>query len=87
MGELQANRVDPGFQESNMKHSISGYLFGNLQGLNLTSGRDARWHIVSLVALIVWMKINTIKAIARQRQEQSYPSLAWKHSDVGSTET
>lgn len=33
-GELQVNRVDPAFQESNMKHSINGRLFGNLGCLN-----------------------------------------------------
>lgn len=47
-GELQVNRVDPAFQQSNMKHSINGRLFSNLDGLNLTSGRNARWHVMSL---------------------------------------
>lgn len=45
-GELQVNRLDLGFQESNKKHSINGRMFGNLLGLNLTAGRDARWHVV-----------------------------------------
>lgn len=44
--DLQVNRLDRGFQESNMKHSINGYLFGNLFGMNLTAGREARWHVV-----------------------------------------
>ncbi|KAL7648981.1 hypothetical protein ACMYSQ_012588 [Aspergillus niger] len=48
VGELQVNRLDPGFQESNLKHSINGRLFGNLEGLNLTVGRQARWHVQSL---------------------------------------
>lgn len=48
VGELQVNRLDPGFQESNLKHSINGRLFGNLEGLNLTVGRQARWHVVSV---------------------------------------
>lgn len=52
-GELQVNRLDPAFQQSNMKHSINGRLFGNLDGLNLTSGRDARWHVVSLGAAVM----------------------------------
>jgi len=47
-GQLQINRLDPGFQESNLKHSINGRMFGNLFGLNLTVGRDARWHVESL---------------------------------------
>ena len=41
-GELQVNRLDPGFQESNVKYTINGRIFGNLLGLNLTSGRNAR---------------------------------------------
>lgn len=45
--ELQVNRLDPSFQQSNMKHSINGRMFGNLFGLNLTVGRNARWHVVS----------------------------------------
>lgn len=40
-GELQTNRLDPGFIESNIKHTINGRLFGNLMGLNLTMGTDA----------------------------------------------
>jgi hypothetical protein len=48
VGQLQVNRLDPGFIESNIKHGINGRLFSNLQGLNLTVGRDARWHVVSL---------------------------------------
>lgn len=47
-GMLQVNRLDPGFQDSNMKHSINGRMFGNLFGLNVTVGRDARWHVVSV---------------------------------------
>ena len=45
--DLQVNRLDPGFQQSNMKHSINGRMFGNLFGLNLTVGRNAHWHVVS----------------------------------------
>lgn len=46
--ELRVNRLDPAFQQSNMKPSINGRLFSNSDGLNLTGGRDARWHVVSL---------------------------------------
>lgn len=45
-GELQVNRMDPGFQESNLKHSINGFMFGNLMGINLTVGTQAAWHVV-----------------------------------------
>ncbi|KAJ5283409.1 hypothetical protein N7505_001389 [Penicillium chrysogenum] len=47
-GELQVNRVDLDFQESNLKYSINGLSFGNLGGLNLTVGRKARWHVQCL---------------------------------------
>ena len=46
--ELQVNRLDPGFIENNINHGINGRLFSSLQGLNLTVGSDARWHVVSL---------------------------------------
>jgi len=46
VAELQVNRLDPGFRESNLKHAINGRLFGNLFGLNLTVGRNSRWHVV-----------------------------------------
>ncbi|EWY79732.1 hypothetical protein FOYG_17127 [Fusarium oxysporum NRRL 32931] len=47
-GELQVNRLDPGFRQSNLKHSINGRMFGNLFGLNLTAGSKARWHVQAL---------------------------------------
>jgi len=40
--------MDRGFQESNLKHSINGYMFGNLMGINLTVGRQAAWHVEAL---------------------------------------
>lgn len=45
--ELQVNRMDSGFQESNLKHTINGFMFGNLMGINLTVGTHAAWHVVS----------------------------------------
>ncbi|KIW52034.1 hypothetical protein PV05_07707 [Exophiala xenobiotica] len=46
--QLQVTRMDRGFQESNLKHSINGYMFGNLMGINLTAGRQAAWHVEAL---------------------------------------
>ncbi|KAK5308789.1 hypothetical protein LTR70_010802, partial [Exophiala xenobiotica] len=46
--ELQVNRMDPGFQESNLKHTINGFMFGNLMGINLTVGTHAAWHVEAL---------------------------------------
>jgi FtsP/CotA-like multicopper oxidase with cupredoxin domain len=37
---------DPGFVESNLKHSINGYLFGNLPGLDLKRGQHVRWYVM-----------------------------------------
>ncbi|KAL6240246.1 hypothetical protein RBB50_012863 [Rhinocladiella similis] len=46
--QLQVNRMDAGFQESNLKHSINGFMFGNLMGINLTAGTQAAWHVEAL---------------------------------------
>ncbi|KAL6240243.1 hypothetical protein RBB50_012860 [Rhinocladiella similis] len=47
-GQLQVNRMDAGFRESNLKHSINGFMFGNLMGINLTAGTQAAWHVEAL---------------------------------------
>ncbi|XP_028650392.1 ceruloplasmin [Erpetoichthys calabaricus] len=36
------------FQESNKMHSINGYMFGNLPGLNMCKGEKVSWHITGL---------------------------------------
>ena len=36
------------FKESNLKHTINGYLFGNLPGLKMIEGELVRWHLVAL---------------------------------------
>ncbi|KAK4974718.1 hypothetical protein LTR66_011073 [Elasticomyces elasticus] len=87
-GELQVNRLDPGFIASNMKHGINGRLFGNLMGLNLTTGRNARWHVVSLKdSLVASFGADDSEAIARRCYEQSHSTLAWQHPDMGWTES
>lgn len=81
-GMLQANRLDPGFQESNMKHSINGRMFGNLFGLNVTVGRHARWHVVSVQhangPFDMWLTSFSLSAtgISRQHQERAHAALA-----------
>jgi FtsP/CotA-like multicopper oxidase with cupredoxin domain len=35
------------FYESNLMHSINGYLFGNLRGLECSEGDKVRWHTAS----------------------------------------
>ncbi|HMK32546.1 MAG TPA: multicopper oxidase domain-containing protein, partial [Nitrosopumilaceae archaeon] len=39
---------DPDFQESNKKHSINGYLFGNLQGLVMKQNTHVRWYVLGM---------------------------------------
>lgn len=35
-------------EESGLKHTINGRIFGNLDGLNTHSGKRTRWHLVAL---------------------------------------
>ncbi|XP_067890110.1 ferroxidase HEPHL1-like [Heterodontus francisci] len=42
------DKDDEVFQESNKMHSINGYLFGNLPGLNMCSGQSISWHLFSI---------------------------------------
>ncbi len=43
--------VDPGsdeFAESNLMHSINGYVFGNLPGLDMKKGERVRWYLMGM---------------------------------------
>ncbi|XP_059820600.1 ferroxidase HEPHL1-like isoform X2 [Hypanus sabinus] len=42
------DKDDGDFQESNMMHSINGYVFGKLPGLNMCSGQSVSWHLYSI---------------------------------------
>lgn len=35
-------------EEGNLKHSINGYIFGNLEGLEVTEGQRVRWHLIGM---------------------------------------
>ena len=39
---------DPDFMESNRKHVINGYLFGNLPGLEMKRGEHVRWYVMGM---------------------------------------
>ncbi|SEP23736.1 multicopper oxidase domain-containing protein [Nitrosovibrio sp. Nv6] len=39
---------EEGGEESGMKHTINGRIFGNLQGYETTLGKRVRWHVVAL---------------------------------------
>ncbi|XP_069746918.1 ferroxidase HEPHL1-like isoform X1 [Narcine bancroftii] len=42
------DKDDEDFQESNKMHSINGYLFGSLPGLNMCIGQSISWHLFSI---------------------------------------
>jgi len=42
------NLDDPDFQESNKKHSIYGYIFGNLPGLTMKANTHVRWYVIGM---------------------------------------
>jgi hephaestin len=39
---------DEDFIESNLMHSINGYVFGNLPGLNMRLGDRVRWNVMGM---------------------------------------
>ncbi len=39
---------DEGFKESNKKHAINGYIFGNLDGLTMRKNQRVRWYLIGL---------------------------------------
>ncbi|KAJ8418900.1 hypothetical protein AAFF_G00003990 [Aldrovandia affinis] len=41
-------KEDEDFQESNMMHSINGYMYGNLPGLRMCKGNKVSWHLSGL---------------------------------------
>lgn len=42
------NNDDPEFQESNLKHSINGFLYGNCKFTDISTGDKVRWYILDL---------------------------------------
>lgn len=42
------DRDDEEFHESNLKHSVNGYLYGNLPGLDMRKGERVRWYVMDL---------------------------------------
>jgi len=39
---------DEDFEESNLMHSINGYVFGNLPGLAMKTGEKVRWYLMAM---------------------------------------
>jgi FtsP/CotA-like multicopper oxidase with cupredoxin domain len=44
----KVDKTDEEFIESNLKHSINGYLFGNLPGLTMEQCQRTRWYLITL---------------------------------------
>ncbi len=42
------DKKDEEFNESNLMHSINGYVFGNLPGLSMRAGEKVRWHVIGI---------------------------------------
>jgi hypothetical protein len=42
------NTEDDNFQESNLMHSINGYVYGNLPGLKMKAFSHVRWYVVGM---------------------------------------
>jgi len=42
------NKNDDEFQESNLMHSINGYVYGNLPGLKMKANTHVRWYVVDV---------------------------------------
>lgn len=42
------NVDDADFQESNMRHAINGYMYGNLSGLTMKANTHVRWYVVGM---------------------------------------
>ena len=40
--------ADEGFEESNLMHSINGYVFGNQPMVNIKRGQHVRWYVMSM---------------------------------------
>jgi FtsP/CotA-like multicopper oxidase with cupredoxin domain len=40
--------TDEGFEESNLMHSINGYVFGNQPLVNIKRGQHVRWYVMSM---------------------------------------
>lgn len=44
----QVKKDDPDFEEGNKKHSINGYIFGNMPMMKMKEGEKVRWYLLGL---------------------------------------
>lgn len=47
-GRPYPGRDDEGFEESNLMHSVNGYVFGNLPMIDVRRGERVRWYVMSM---------------------------------------
>ncbi|XP_066570812.1 hephaestin isoform X2 [Amia ocellicauda] len=45
---MSVDKEDEGFQDSNQMHSINGYMYGNLPGLEMCAGASVSWHLLGM---------------------------------------
>nr|XP_033813684.1 ceruloplasmin [Geotrypetes seraphini] len=45
---VEVDTEDEAFHESNMMHSINGYMYGNQPGLDMCKGETVVWHLIGL---------------------------------------
>ncbi|XP_072263991.1 ceruloplasmin-like [Pyxicephalus adspersus] len=70
------------FQESNMMHSINGYMYGNQPGLDMCVGDSIRWHMLGLGTEVdihgIHFSGNTIKVRDTRRDVASlFPHISY----------
>jgi len=46
--KFTVNKDDGDFIESNLKHSINGYIFGNVPALTMRKGEHVRWYLIGM---------------------------------------
>ncbi|KAM4694046.1 ceruloplasmin [Discoglossus pictus] len=76
------NKDDPDFQESNMMHSINGYMYGNQPELEMCKGSTVLWHMMGLGTEVdihgIHFNGNTIKNHNARRETASlFPHISY----------
>jgi hephaestin len=46
--DLEALKADPDFEESNLMHSINGYVFSKIPALTMKKGEKVRWYLMGM---------------------------------------
>jgi FtsP/CotA-like multicopper oxidase with cupredoxin domain len=46
--DIEALKADPDFEESNLMHTINGYVFSKIPGLTMKKGERVRWYLMGM---------------------------------------